>query len=302
MSLSTTIDIARRPPLSSMEVGRFDESLAKDTRSSRRNWINVGLFGLNFFVSFSSLSGIYGMNNAEISEKYQTLLTPTSWIFSIWGMIFLCEGVAMLAQFLPEYRDSRLVVASSPWWVASCVFQILWTFAFTREAIALSVVMMLGILASLVGMTLRVDAMALTPNEHALLRAPFALHMSWIIVASVVNVNVLADSLRSSPATLLAVAIVSLSVITGFATVFILVVRRPEPLVPFIACLSFAAIASELTEARHLRNPYRFNPHDWPEEVIWGLRQSLVSLNAIAGTAWLVTLAVKVRVASLASA
>jgi hypothetical protein len=68
---------------------------------------------------------------------------------------------------------------------------------------------MLGILLSLVTAILRTDFLPeISLKEYLLLRAPFSLHCGWIIAASVLNINVLADYNMSSQETLLMLAMV----------------------------------------------------------------------------------------------
>lgn len=113
----------------------------------------------------------------------------------------------------------------------------------------LSVVFILGVLAALVGLTLRANHVALSWDEYVFLFAPYVLHMSWVACALAVNVSILAVSCDAPPEKLLALAIVSLAGIGSFTAYFVTGVRHPEPIVPFVVALMFAAIAKQLTEA-----------------------------------------------------
>lgn len=44
-----------------------------------------------------------------MSALYPTLFTPAGWAFSIWGLIFLAEGVFSLWQLLPANGASAAV-------------------------------------------------------------------------------------------------------------------------------------------------------------------------------------------------
>lgn len=44
-----------------------------------------------------------------MSAEFPTLFTPAGWAFSIWGLIFLAEGVFSLWQLLPTNGASKAV-------------------------------------------------------------------------------------------------------------------------------------------------------------------------------------------------
>lgn len=259
-------------------------------------WPNLAAYVLNLGITYVSITGAFGATNSDLSAKYQTLVTPAGWAFSIWGLIFVGEFLSVVAQFLPRYRSHPVVQPSTPWWLAACAFQICWTFAFAQEVIWLSVVFMLGLLGSLVGMALSADSVPLTLEEYWVLRAPFALHLGWIVCASAVNINVLADASKAEPATLLGMAILSFAAVLLIATLFAVLVRRPEPFLGLVAAWALAAINSELTDAESLNSPSRYNPYAWDGVTLSALRFAAVGLAVAAGA--LAALAVALRCAS----
>merc|ERR1711871_895362 len=133
------------------------------------NWANLIGYIVNCTLTYLSIDGIFGATNTLQSAKYQALVTPAGWAFSIWGPIFIWEGIFAVAQMLPCYglRSSKVIDSISYWWVASCVFQIAWSIAFGQDSIITALVFML-------------------------LRGPFCLQLGWIIAASVVNISVVA--------------------------------------------------------------------------------------------------------------
>jgi len=248
-----------------------------------RNWANLVAYLVNSIVTYTSLAGIYGATNTEVSRKYQTLVTPAGWAFTIWGPIFIAEGAWTVAQLLKRYRAHPAVEEATPWWLAACAFQVCWTLAFAQEVIWLSLVLMLGILGSLAGMAIQADRAALSLQDYAVLRAPFALHLGWILCASVVNANVLADSGRASPGTLLGVAVASLAAILAVVTAFSFAARNAEPLVGLVAAWALAAVASELGAPVQLLDAARWNPHAWDAATLEGLRAAASAVAAAAG-------------------
>ena len=174
-----------------------------------QSWLNMLAYLVNLGITYGSLTGAFGATNEELSEKYQTLVTPAGYAFAIWGAIFTWEGIFAVAQMFPSLSTSPVVDTITPWWIFACCFQVGWTLFFAQEMIPGSLVCMLGILLSLLTGILRTDYLPeISVKEYFLLRAPFSLHCGWIIAASALNINVLADYNMSSSATLLMFAMV----------------------------------------------------------------------------------------------
>ena len=174
-----------------------------------QSWLNLLAYLVNFGITYGSLTGAFGATNEELSEKYQSLVTPAGYAFAIWGAIFTWEGIFAVAQMFPSLSTSPVVDTVTPWWIFACGCQVAWTLFFAQDLIPGSLVCMLGILLGLVMAILRTDFLPeISLKEYFLLRAPFSLHCGWIIAASVLNINVLADYYMSSQETLLMLAMV----------------------------------------------------------------------------------------------
>ena len=174
-----------------------------------RSWINMLAYLANVSITYGSLTGAFGATNEELSEKYQTIVTPAGYAFAIWGPIFIWEGIFAVAQMFPSLSTSPVVETVTPWWNCACLFQIGWTLFFAQDMIQGALVCMLGILVSLLTLILRTDYLPeISIKEYFLLRAPFSLHCGWIIAASVFHINVLADYNMSSQETMLMFAMV----------------------------------------------------------------------------------------------
>eukprot|EP00419_Tripos_fusus_P045982 CAMPEP_0172818508 /NCGR_PEP_ID=MMETSP1075-20121228/13971_1 /TAXON_ID=2916 /ORGANISM="Ceratium fusus, Strain PA161109" /LENGTH=269 /DNA_ID=CAMNT_0013658879 /DNA_START=31 /DNA_END=840 /DNA_ORIENTATION=+ len=236
-------------------------------------------------VTYLSLTGIFGMTNTELSKKYQTIITPVGWAFSIWGPIFIWEGIFAVSQMVPAFRDSPVPQLVTPWWCAACAFQVIWSIVFARELIVLSLICMLGILVSLIGLIVYVDSNVgrLEPKEYFLLRAPFSLHAGWIVAASAVNTNVLADAFQASMSSLLAFGVVSLGVVFTVVVLFAVAAPRPIPKTDPILCSASAwalvGVSFELASAANLDNNIRFNHMIWDPLILDGLRYAALTLG-----------------------
>jgi translocator protein len=184
---------------------------------NRFNYINLVAYLINVFVTFAI--GQFGLGgrptNGELSDKYQTIVTPVGLMFSIWGPIFILQALWVLWQFLlPSLRNSEGVYKVGYWYAVAVVFQCGWTFAFSWEVMWASLVCMYGICISLVMATLRLQTYQnKTWKGYLLWQLPISLHCGWIIAASAVNTNVLPVFYNANATVQIAVAGASLGVL-----------------------------------------------------------------------------------------
>ena len=173
-------------------------------------WINVMAFMINAVVTYGigTMGWFQLPTNAELSAEYQTLLTPAGYAFAIWGIIFIMQFIWAVQQFscwtLPESFVQAIVIVK--WnYVYVVLAQIGWTFAFSSEFIEVSLAMMILLLWNLFVITTTItqlnqtisSSVALPPKsflvqvtDYVLTEFPFAIHFGWILVATVVNINV----------------------------------------------------------------------------------------------------------------
>lgn len=263
---------------------------------SWKNWLNLAAYVVNI-----GGTGIFGGSIGDVSNKYQTLVAPAGWAFSIWGPIFIWEFVFVVAQMFPQFRNTNVVLRMSPWWWVACLCQAGWVIAWVQELVTLALVLMLSILVSLLGIAWTTDGLHLTIAEYFLLRAPLSLHLAWIMAASAVNVNLQADATKAGQETLLAVAIVSFAVLLAVSTFFTFAVRSPDPFVAFVTAWAFAAIHAELGNPDDLNDPTRFNPSVWDPVILGGLQKAALIICLLALSLGVVATALKIFKANLQS-
>lgn len=262
--------------------------LPADRNLSWKNVLNLVAYLLNTIITYTSLTGAFGKTNTELSAKYQTLVTPAGWAFAIWGPIFMWEGVFAVSQMFPLFRNSKVVLAMSPWWWAVCGFQCCWTFAFSVDLITLALIFMFSILISLLGIACSTDRLQLSTSEYFLLRAPLSLQLGWIICAAALNFSVQADALQASQSTLLAIAVLSCAAVLCTSLLFTIAFRTPDPIVSFVAAWAFLGISSELGNPKKLNDEAtRFNHSTWDPVILDGLRYAalMISLAALVNAA-----------------
>jgi hypothetical protein len=112
-----------------------DDFRCSSRRMDHLQIANLGGFILNVFITYAGgMATLFGgKNNSQISEEYTAIITPAGWAFSIWGIIFIGEGVFTVWQSLPAQKGCHTLAAIGYWWLAACVIQSMWTFAFAYE-------------------------------------------------------------------------------------------------------------------------------------------------------------------------
>jgi hypothetical protein len=84
------------------------------SRLNKSNLCNLAAYVLNVAVTFGvGAAGYLGTpSNAELSLKYQTLVTPVGWAFSIWGIIFTLQAIWVLIPFFTSHQHNTAWVTA----------------------------------------------------------------------------------------------------------------------------------------------------------------------------------------------
>ncbi len=155
-----------------------------------KRWAFVLAVLLIIVMNFLSNAIPFGGNTmAEISNKYQTLITPAGYAFAIWGLIYLTLAVFAFFQ-LTKGKEVRFYKLVWPYFLVNAVANVLWLLAFQNEHIGFSVLIMAIILATLIAifrLFYRLQR-SLGTTRRYFFQVPFSMYFGWICVASIVNV------------------------------------------------------------------------------------------------------------------
>merc|ERR1712232_1101446 len=164
-----------------------------NTSLNKYNILNLIAYLVNCFATFAI--GQFGLfnrpSNGEISDKYQTIVTPFGTSFSIWGAIFVWQAVWVVWQFFPSQRNSEGVTKAGYYYPIMTALQAGWTISFSYEIFWLSLVFMYGILATLVAASMSLQTYKKTIKGYLLWQGPFSIQTGWIMAVAAVNTNVL---------------------------------------------------------------------------------------------------------------
>lgn len=137
------------------------------------------------FNAYVNIVDLFGNNISDLAEKYQTLVNPAGYAFSIWSVIYLgliAFGIWQLVTKRPI--EEQLKKIHLLFWI-NLIANMLWLACFHSESIELSAVVMVIILVTLI---LIVRRLYIARNSFPeWVKLVFETYLGWICIASVVN-------------------------------------------------------------------------------------------------------------------
>ena len=154
--------------------------------------LNIVTFAIVVVVNgLASTLPLNGMDTGQISDMIPSLFTPAGYVFSIWGIIYLALLAFSVYQALPAQRENKRLQNIGPWFLISNLFNSAWIFAWHYLQFGLSLVIMLGLLASLLILYTKagIGKTSSSRNDKLFLDIPFGIYLGWIAVATIANVS-----------------------------------------------------------------------------------------------------------------
>lgn len=221
----------------------------------------AGLFALQTAIVFAGNAKLLGgLTNAEVSRKYQTLVTPAGWAFAIWAVIYLSEACGV-AHMLLSPRSS-VVAAGAADFAHAMIFQAAWAIMFSRELILPSAFMLTGIAHSLTKCMRVLAVSGALGLDRLLVLLPVALHAGWVTAAALVNWNLVIVANRRPLEEQISAAFLSIhGAIAAAVAAFVMSLDNLGQVFspgPFLVAISWAlvAISQEVDSIVDLRIPY----------------------------------------------
>ena len=146
-------------------------------------------FALTILINF--LSGYIPFNgNTQqvLSAKYFTLFIPDGFAFSIWGIIYVLLGIFVIKVCYDFYWKNENLISTYkkifPLFLINMILNMLWLVVWHYEYVNLSLLIMVGLLISLIGIY-RIGL-----KEPYKMKVAFSVYLGWICVATIVNFSV----------------------------------------------------------------------------------------------------------------
>ena len=175
----------------------------------------LGMLGFNWIAATGRLGGV---QTNEISDKYQTLVTPAGYAFAIWSLIYLGMIAFSIYQMLPANVARFRAVRSL--YILSCALNCAWLYFWHGDQIVVCFFILLALCITL----FFINLIFRTPESVAdrwIVKAPFEIYFGWTTAAMLVNFAIMLKSagMPESPGAENLLAIASILVAGGIAIV-----------------------------------------------------------------------------------
>jgi benzodiazapine receptor len=165
---------------------------------SLRKWVNVlAAIGAIAFNGLAVALPLNGRDTGAISDGFKVFFVPAGYVFAIWGVIYLGLIAFAVFQALPSQAANPRLKRIGWLFALSCLVNCLWLVCWHYGLLALSVLVMLTLLALLILIYLRAGTGGekVSLAETWCVRVPFSIYLGWITVATVANITDLLWSL-----------------------------------------------------------------------------------------------------------
>ena len=161
----------------------------KTISTKAKSWINLIVFLITLIVNYLTASGfVNGMSQKVVSNKYNTLITPAGFAFSIWGIIYSLIGISLIYMLVKgkETKVKNLIGLLTPIILINFVFNILWNISFSYEKLGISAIFIFLLLINLILINKKLYDHR-KEMEYRLTSVAFGIYAGWITIASFVN-------------------------------------------------------------------------------------------------------------------
>ena len=194
--------------------------------------LNIITLVLTVVINYAAILIPLGLGNTGyISSLYPNLFVPAGITFSIWGVIYLFLGIFVVYQIRDVFKQEKVEMAFlekiSYLFILSNIANSIWILFWHYGLIYLSIIAMLGILLSLVGIYLRLEIgkTNVSTREKWFVHVPFSIYLGWITVATIANVTAVLVSAGVEYggilAEILTITVISVAVLITLAILYI---------------------------------------------------------------------------------
>lgn len=195
-------------------------------------------------IAINYLANALPINNlttGQISDFYPNLFVPVPLTFSIWGVIYLLLAVCCAALFMGKTRD-KMVPLSLPFAI-TCIFNALWIVLWHYQQVALSVLIMAGLLITLIYINSRIKDL-----PFGLIKASFGIYLGWICIATISNITAWFVSLGWNGYPLSESIWAIIMILTGAGITIISIIRFRNPFIGLSVLWAFGGIILRRSE------------------------------------------------------
>lgn len=161
-------------------------------RDSLRQLVTViGLVATLVVNALANILPLNGLRSGDVTAQNPVLFVPAAWVFAIWGVIYTGLTAFAIFQARSGQRENPRLRRIGGLFVVASLANIGWIFAWHYRNFPLSMVCMLILLGSLIGIYLRLGTgrTRVSTAETWAVRVPFSIYLGWITVATIANAS-----------------------------------------------------------------------------------------------------------------
>jgi hypothetical protein len=192
----------------------------------------AGMVVMNYLANALPLNG---KTTGELSDNLPNLFTPAGLTFSVWGVIYLLLAIFCILQFTSHAKE----IAINAGWIfaLSCVFNAAWILAWHYEKLPLSLLIMIGLLASLIFLNIQIKDL-----PYGLVKAAFGIYLGWICIATIANVTAVLVSIDWNGFGISPVIWTIIMIAAGTLIVILTLLRLNNPYIGIVVVWAFLGI------------------------------------------------------------
>jgi translocator protein len=153
-----------------------------------RAYFNILALGAVILVNYlANALPLNGNTTGALSAKFNVLITPAGYVFSIWGLIYTLLSIWVIYQAMPKQINQTVFKKIGFWFVVNCILNCLWIFVWHYEKLLLSLIVMIGLLLSLIIIYSKIQSDEKRPRYVLF---PFSIYLGWVSAATIINTSV----------------------------------------------------------------------------------------------------------------
>lgn len=220
--------------------------MLKKSERFKQILVLIATFGVIYINYLAGTGKINNTTPGDISDKYQTAITPAGYAFSIWSLIYLGLIAFSIYQALPSQAENARFTRIRSLYIANCAANCLWIYLWHYDFIAVSILAMLAILGTLVLINLNLRDTA-SAAEIWTAKVPFNIYFGWISVATILNASIVLVYLGvQTPAT---VTVVLCVILIAVAALLAFLIRRNFDFPAYALAISWALVAIAVNQS-----------------------------------------------------
>jgi hypothetical protein len=160
--------------------------------------LNAAALLVHVLIAYGTQARMLNPNTVgEVSEKYDSLFTPASVTFAVWGVIYICLSAFCIYHIIIALKKDAThevnidTEKTGSWFILNNLAAATWLIAWTNQFIVLSVVLIFFQLITLIVINLR---LSIYDGTHDFLskiftQLPLSIYFGWLSIATIANTS-----------------------------------------------------------------------------------------------------------------